>query len=154
MSAYTTLYEVLVTLAKVLAPVIPFVTETIYRNLGAALVGGRESVHLEDYPISDPSLIDMDLADRTRLAMRLSSLGRSARSKAGLRVRQPLEHLYVHTRTVAEVAMLPLVEDQILDELNVKNLIHIADASEIVNLRVQPNLPILGPKYGKEVVVI
>ena len=154
LSAYTTLYEVLVTLAKVLAPVIPFVTETIYRNLGAALVGGRESVHLEDYPISDPSLIDMDLADRTRLAMRLSSLGRSARSKAGLRVRQPLEHLYVHTRTAAEVAMLPLVEDQILDELNVKNLIHIADASEIVNLRVQPNLPILGPKYGKEVVVI
>ena len=151
LSAYATLYEVLLTLTKLLAPVMPFVTESIYQNLTGGQAWSKESVHLEDYPISDESLIDSDLSDRTRLAMRLSSMGRSARSKAGIKVRQPLESLFVHTRTPSESQMLTMVEDQILDELNVKKIVSVADASDIVSFRIQPNLPVLGPKYGRKI---
>ena len=90
LAAHSTLYECLVTLARLLAPIVPFVTESIYRNLLPESGGGRESVHLESYPVCDESLIDEELAEATRLAMRLSSLGRAARSKASLKVRQPL----------------------------------------------------------------
>ena len=151
LSAYATLYEVLITLTKLLAPVMPFVTESIYQNLTGGQAWSKESVHLEDYPISDESLVDSDLSDRTRLAMRLSSMGRSARSKAGIKVRQPLESLFVHTRTPSESQMLTMVEDQILDELNVKKIVSVADASDIVSFRIQPNLPVLGPKYGRKI---
>ena len=151
LSAYATLYEVLLTLTKLLAPVMPFVTESIYQNLTGGQAWSKESVHLEDYPISDESLVDSDLSDRTRLAMRLSSMGRSARSKAGIKVRQPLESLFVHTRTPSESQMLTMVEDQILDELNVKKIVSVADASDIVSFRIQPNLPVLGPKYGRKI---
>ena len=151
LSAYATLYEVLLTLTKLLAPVMPFVTESIYQNLTSTQIGSKESVHLEEYPVSDESIVDSDLSERTRLAMRLSSMGRSARSKAGIKVRQPLESLFVHTRTPAESHMLPMIEDQILDELNVKKIVPVADASDIVSFRIQPNLPVLGPKYGREI---
>ena len=152
LSAYATLYEVLLTLTKLLAPVMPFVTESIYQNLTSTQIGSKESVHLEEYPVSDESIVDSDLSERTRLAMRLSSMGRSARSKAGIKVRQPLESLFVHTRTPAESHMLPMIEDQILDELNVKKIVPVADASDIVSFRIQPNLPVLGPKYAGKLV--
>ena len=78
-------------------------------------------------------------------------MGRSARSKAGIKVRQPLESLFVHTRTPSESQMLTMIEDQILDELNVKKIVPVADASDIVSFRIQPNLPVLGPKYGRKI---
>ena len=151
LSAYATLYEVLVDLTKLLAPVIPFVTESIYQNLTSSLSDRKESVHLETYPEADTSVLDQDLSYRTRLAMKLSSMGRAARSKSGIKVRQPLEHLYVHTRNSIETDMLPLISEQILDELNVKNITPVSDASDIVSFKIQPNLPLLGPKYGKDI---
>ena len=151
LSAYATLYEVLLSLVKLLAPVIPYATEEIYRNLSQSGAHAKESVHLEDYPLSDSNKIDEELSERTRLAMRLSSMGRAARSRAGVKVRQPLQHLYVHTRSVSEIDMLPLIEDQILDELNIKQITPVTDAAEIVSFRIQPNLPILGPKYGRQI---
>ena len=151
LSAYATLYEVLISLVKLLAPVIPYATEEIYRNLTQSGAHAKESVHLEDYPLSDSNKIDEELSERTRLAMRLSSMGRAARSRAGVKVRQPLQHLYVHTRSVSEIDMLPLIEDQILDELNIKQITPVTDAAEIVSFRIQPNLPILGPKYGRQI---
>ena len=150
LSAYSTLYETLVTLTKLLAPVVPFITESIYQNLVTSQALGKESVHLEEYPVTDRNIVERELSERTRLAMRLSSMGRSARSKAGIKVRQPLEHIYVHTRTVNELGMLPLIEDQLLDELNVKHVTPVADAAEIVSFQIQPNLPVLGPRYGKK----
>ena len=150
LSAYATLYEVLLTLTKLLAPVIPFVTESIYQNMTGSLSNRKESVHLENYPESDDLLLDQDLSYRTRLAMKLSSMGRAARSKSGIKVRQPLEYLYVHTRNSAETDMLPLISEQILDELNVKNIMPVLDASDIVSFKIQPNLPLLGPRYGKD----
>ncbi|HJO59876.1 MAG TPA: DUF5915 domain-containing protein, partial [SAR202 cluster bacterium] len=154
LSAYTTLHEVLMTLIKLMAPVIPFITEKMYQNLASHFSFGRESVHLEDYPVSDESLIDQGLTERVRLAMQLSSMGRSARSKAGIKVRQPLQDLFVKTRNSTELEMLGLIEDQILDELNIKEIKPVDDASEIVSFRLQPNLPVLGPKYGKSVAAI
>ena len=154
LSAYATLHEVLMTLIKLMAPVIPFVTEKMYQNLASKFSFGRESVHLEEYPVSDESLIDQDLIERVRLAMQLSSMGRSARSKAGIKVRQPLQELFVKTRNSSELEMLTLIEDQILDELNIKEIKPVDDASEIVSFRLQPNLPLLGPKYGKGVAAI
>ena len=151
LSAYATLYEVLLDLTKLLAPVIPFVTESIYQNLTSSLSDRKESVHLETYPKADTSVLDQDLSYRTRLAMKLSSMGRAARSKSGIKVRQPLEHLYVHTRNSTETDMLPLISEQILDELNVKNITPVSDASDIVSFKIQPNLPLLGPKYGKDI---
>jgi len=151
LSAYATLYEVLLTLTKLLAPVIPFVTESIYQNLTRSLVSAKESVHLENYPKVNSKVIDQDLSYRTRLAMKLSSMGRAARSKSGIKVRQPLEHLYVHTLNSFETDMLPLIAHQIMDELNVKKITPVSDASDIVSFKIQPNLPVLGPKYGKDI---
>lgn len=151
LSAYATLYEVLLELTKLLAPVIPFMTESIYQNLTGPSLNRRESVHLEDYPTSNSDMIDQDLSYRTRLAMKLSSMGRAARSKSGIKVRQPLEHLYVHTRNSIETDMLPLITTQIRDELNVKYITPVSDASDIVSFKIQPNLPLLGPKYGKDI---
>ena len=96
LSAHNTLYTCLVTLAKLLAPLAPFISEEMYQNLvRSANPDAPESVHLADYPVSDPSLIDERLSQATRLAMKVSSLGRSARSKAGVKVRQPLPKVLV-----------------------------------------------------------
>ena len=149
LSAYTTLYEVLMTLTKLLAPIMPFVTDNMYRNLAGE--NSHESVHLEDYPVADPSLVDERLNEVTRLAQRISSMGRAARSKAQVKVRQPLQRVLVKTRSVDEHDLLRLATPQILDELNVRMLEPIEQDSDAVEVLVQPNLPVLGPKYGREV---
>ena len=166
--AYATLYDCLLTLIKLIAPVMPFMTEQMYRNLtnqkvpsplmGEGRDGGeiaangaaKESIHLDDYPVADESLIDQRLSDATRLAMRLSSMGRAARSKAGLKVRQPLEHALVRLRSTDEVALLSQVAPQVQDELNVKQIEPVTDEGDVLEYKVQPNLRLLGPKYGAE----
>ena len=149
LSAYATLYEVLVTLTKLLAPMIPFVTDVMYRNLTGH--GACQSVHLDDYPVADPSLVDDRLNEVTRLAQRISSMGRAARSRAQIKVRQPLGEVMVKTRTSEERELLKLATSQVLDELNVRSLTAVEDETDLINHVVQPNLPLLGPKYGREV---
>ena len=96
LAAHNTLYTCLVTLAKLMAPLAPFISEEMYQNLvRSANPDAPESVHLADYPVSDASLVDDRLSQATRLAMKVSSLGRSARSKAGVKVRQPLSRALV-----------------------------------------------------------
>ncbi len=130
--AYTTLYTCLVTLSKLLAPFMPFVAEEIYRNLVARVdEGAPESVHLAPFPESDPSLIDERLMEATRLAMRLSSLGRAARAKAGIKVRQPLPRAMVRLRSPSEEAALAMTRLQVLDELNVKELVPVLQDGEL-----------------------
>ena len=151
LAAYATLYEVLVTLAKLLAPIVPFLTEAMYRNLTASLADGRESVHLEDYPKANLSLVDEGLNEVTRLAQRVSSMGRAARSRAQIKVRQPLEKVLVSARTQQEREFLDAAAPQILDELNIRTLEVIEGESDVQEIVVQPNLPVLGPKYGAKV---
>ena len=148
--AYATLYDCLLTLIKLIAPVMPFMTEQMYQNLATSTGKARASVHLDDYPVADESLIDQRLSDATRLAMRLSSMGRAARSKAGLKVRQPLEHALVRLRSADEVPLLSQVAPQVQDELNVKQVEPVTDESDVLEYKVQPNLRLLGPKYGAE----
>ena len=104
------------------------------------------SVHLEAFPATDPSLTDERLDRAVRLAMRIASLGRNARSRSGVKVRQPLARVLVRPRNGDE-ELLPLIESQVLDELNVKAM-ESASADSIATFTLKPNLPVLGPKLG------
>ncbi|MCH8061688.1 MAG: isoleucine--tRNA ligase [Chloroflexi bacterium] len=168
LSAYASLYECLVTLTKLVAPIMPFMTEDMYQNLVnfrsvrdevVGLISGfedefervaHESVHLDDYPVSDASLIDETLSEATRLAMRLSSMGRAARSKAGVRVRQPLEKVLVKVRSEDEARLVGQVAPQVQDEINVKKVVSFTDDTDVMDFEVQANMQVLGPKYGME----
>ena len=148
--AYSTLHECLVSLTKLLAPVMPFVTEELYQNLVTVTGQGKQSVHLDDYPVANEAHIDETLSDATRLAMRLSSMGRAARSKSGLKVRQPLETALVKVRTPQEAELIERIAAQVQDELNVKAIAVLEDEASVLEFNVQPNMPLLGPKYGSE----
>ena len=148
-SAFATLHECLTTLVKLMAPFTPFMTEEIYQNIGRS--GGKESVHLEDWPTVDESLIDTRLGDATRLAVRLSGLGRAARSKAGIKVRQPVSRVAFKLRSPEERALLDQVAAQVKDELNAKEIDVLQDVSTVANLEIKPNFQLLGPKYGRNV---
>jgi isoleucyl-tRNA synthetase len=132
LSGYITLYTCLVTLAKMMAPLAPFVAEEIYQGLVCSLdPDAPDSVHLADFPVADPSLVDQPLMEATRLAMRIASMGRGVRSRAGLRVRQPLANVLVKPRTQEEGKYLSWVSPQILDELNVKELASLDDSADL-----------------------
>ena len=151
-AAYSTLYTCLTTLSRLLAPFTPFVADVIYRNLVADRVDGSpDSVHLTSWPEPNSSLIDEDVMNQTRLAIRLASLGRSARAQSRLKVRQPLGEFVAEVRHDWEHFALAKIENVLKEELNVKA---VRDASEIGGLLgfdIKPNLRILGPKYGKQV---
>ena len=132
LSAHISLYTCLETVAKLMAPLAPFVAEELYQGLVKAVdPQAPDSVHLAVFPEPDASLIDEPLMDATRLAMKVSSMGRSARSKAGLRVRQPLASVLVKTRTPEEKSYLALVTPQVLEELNIKELQVLEDDSPL-----------------------
>ena len=119
LSAYATLYRCLVTVSKLMAPLAPFMADEIYRNLVCAVDDSApDSVHLASYPEPDQSLVDRELMEATRLAMQVSSMGRAARSRAGVKVRQPLAEVKVW----GNPARLRQVQSQILEELNIKRL--------------------------------
>ena len=148
--ALDTLYNVLTTLVKLFAPVIPFVTETMYQNLVRAVTpAAPESVHHQDWPLADETQIDQELLDDMALAMRLVALGRAARGSANVKLRQPLATATLALRDPAEQPRVERLADVIRDELNVKALEFVTDEGELVEYRVRPVLPVLGPKYGK-----
>ena len=122
-SAYATLYTCLTTLCKLLAPFTPFVAEEMYQKLVRSVNGDApESVHLAPFPRASEELVDEALMDATRLAMKISSMGRAARSQAGVKVRQPLKRVLVRPRVEDERDHVLRVQTQILDELNIKEL--------------------------------
>ena len=132
LSGYVTLHTCLVTVAKLMAPLAPFVSEEIYQNLVCSVdPDAPDSVHLADFPVADPSLVDEGLMEATRLAMRISSMGRAARSKSGLKVRQPLASAAIRTRAASERAYVEQVRPQILDELNIKDIELLDDDSSL-----------------------
>ena len=124
LAAYATLYQCLVTVARLMAPLAPFMAEELYRSLVCAVnPDAPDSVHLAAYPTADESLIDRDLMAATRLAMQVASMGRAARAKAGVKVRQPLAQVQVCGRA----DYLNQVGAQILEELNIKELTILED---------------------------
>ncbi|MDD6794694.1 MAG: DUF5915 domain-containing protein, partial [Clostridiaceae bacterium] len=143
--AYVTLYNALVTLSKVAAPFVPFITEEIYQNLVVNLdKDAAQSIHLTRWPEVDETAINKELEKEMDLAYTIVKLGRSARNAANIKNRQPLSEILV------SVASLPeYYGDIITDELNIKNIKFGADLSEHVNFELKPNLPVLGKAYGK-----
>ena len=144
-SAYMTLYTALVTFAKVAAPLVPFITENIYRNLVCSIdESARESVHLCDYPTADESLIDAELEKNMALVTKIVVLGRAARNAANIKNRQPVAKMYVKSAELPKY-FVEIVED----ELNVKSVEFRADMEEFVKYNVKPNFRVLGKKVGK-----
>jgi isoleucyl-tRNA synthetase len=123
MGAYNTLYSCLVTFSKLLAPFMPFMAEEIYQNLvKSAFPNVPDSVHLTDFPVVDESKIDAQLSAATRMAVKVSSLGRAARSGANVKVRQPLSKIVVVVKSKSEREGLNNLKSQIIEELNVKDI--------------------------------
>ena len=150
-AAYIVLYEVLNNVIKVLAPVLPLVTEEIYQNLVRNLdETAPESIHLCDYPIADENKIDAILMDKVDALRRVVEFGRSARNKANLKIRQPLTKL---SFSVNDDEIADFIMDQqniILDELNVKSINRVPSESDLLRYHIKPNLQVLGQKFGKE----
>jgi len=154
-AAYMVLHEVLNNVIKVLAPVLPLVTEEIYQNLVRNLdETAPESIHLCDYPIADENKIDTILMDKVDALRRVVEFGRSARNKANLKIRQPLTKL---SFSVNDDEIADFIMDQqniILDELNVKSINRVPSESDLLRYHIKPNLQVLGQKFGKEIPAI
>jgi isoleucyl-tRNA synthetase len=148
--AYQTLYSVLVTLAQLMAPFVPFMAEELYQNLVRSVdKSAPESVHLCAYPRVLPVWQDDQLINEVTTLRRVVSLALSARNAANLKVRQPLPRLLVKPTNPRERDVLVRMQAQVLNELNVKQLEFIEDESALHSFAVKPNLAKLGPKFGK-----
>lgn len=146
-AAYTTLWTVLVTLAKLSAPYTPFIAETMYRNLVPQFFKDAPvSVHLCRFPECDDSMVDKDLEESMKDVMSIVVLGRAARNASNIKNRQPLSKLYVATDK--KVALSDELYAIAGDELNVKSIEILHDASKFVKYKIKPQLKTLGPKYG------
>ena len=150
-AAYSTLYRVLVTFVKALAPVLPFITESIYQNLVCRVdESAPDSVHLCDMPQADESLRDAELEEQMELATRAVVLGRSLRSKHDLKVRQPLRSLYLLPPDEHSRYELGQMVDLLADELNIKEVVMVEDETDLSEVSYRPNFRVLGPRFGKQ----
>jgi isoleucyl-tRNA synthetase len=151
-AAFYTLYQALLTTARLLAPAAPFTAERLYRDLvGYAQPEAPPSVHLTSFPQADSSQMDTALETAMALAMEAVSLGRAARAQVGLKVRQPVARLVVVTPSSQQVAALSTLSDLVADEVNAKSVHFTSETSDLQILRVKPLFPKLGPPFGKKV---
>src|SRR5690606_21059903 len=142
-AAYQTLHNVLISLAKIIAPYTPLVAEDVYVNLG-----GGESVHLADFPIADETLIDAELERDMESSKVLVELARNVRNETSIKTRQPLSELIVSLDREFELASY---EDIIKDEINVKQITVQNSDSGFVDFTLKLNLKVAGRKFGKQV---
>jgi isoleucyl-tRNA synthetase len=151
-AAYQTLYRVLVTVTRVIAPVLPFLSEEMYQNLVPGVdPEAPESVHLTSYPEVDEALVDPRLEESIGTVLRLKNLALGLRMRAKVKIRQPLGTLVVKPRDAREREVLqdPSYREQVLEETNIKSLRLIGEKQEVASLAVEPNLKALGPKFGR-----
>ncbi len=149
-SAYQTLYTTLETIAKLIAPLAPFYSDQLYRDLNK--VARREvdqSVHLTIFPVSDDSLVDKALEERMELAQKASSMVLGLRRKEKIKVRQPLARIIVPVLSERFRKQFEAIENIVLTEVNVKAVEYLTDASGIIKKKIKPNFKTLGPKYSK-----
>ena len=150
--AYFTLQKTLLTLIKLLAPVIPFITEEMYQNLVAANDNtAPESIHHCDFPEIDKSLIDEKLVNDVDQVIRIVKAGRSLRNKSNIKIRQPLGELVIRPDASMNADSLTQYQYHIKEELNIKKLTFISDDSELAQYQLKVDFKKLGPKYGKDV---
>ncbi|NLW72526.1 MAG: isoleucine--tRNA ligase [Chloroflexi bacterium] len=149
--AYETLYRALTTLAKLLAPSMPFLAEEMYQNLNRSFDDQAPlSVHLDEWPKTDESLINAELNHQMEVVMKLASLGHAARNKSNIKVRQPLSEIAFAVGSADEVEVVDKYADILLDELNVKSVRVMDGSSEAVTYRINPLPRQLGQKYKGE----
>ena len=147
-NAYMTLWTALVTTAKAAAPMVPFITESIYRNLVCSIdKTAPESVHLADYPVVNEAWIDEELEKNMELVLEIVVLGRASRNETNIKNRQPVAHMYVN----AERELSDFFKEIVADELNVKEVVFKDDMEEYLTYSFKPNFRVLGPKVGKQI---
>ena len=145
-NAYMTLYTALVTVSKAAAPMIPFMTEDIYRNLVCSIdKNAPESVHLCDFPVADESHIDKELEENMDHVLKVVVLGRACRNTANIKNRQPIGKMFVK----APFDMKEYYKEIVEDELNVKEAVFTDDVREFTSYTFKPQMRTVGPKYGK-----
>ena len=142
-AVYLTTYEVLLTLTKLTAPITPFITEEIYKNLT-----DNESVHLEDFPKYDENLINEEIEKQMDLVRDICSLGRFAREEANIKVRQPIKNIIIPKKDEEIIGNLTTV---IQEELNVKEIEFIEDMSDYLDYVIKPNFKVLGKTLGPKI---
>ena len=146
-NAYLTLYTALVTTVKAAAPMVPFITESIYRNLVCSVDKNAPiSVHLADFPTANGAWIDPALEDNMEVVLEVVTLGRAARNAANIKNRQPVGQMYVKAAHELPDFFVKIIED----ELNIKEVIFRDDMSDFLAYHVKPNFHVLGPKVGKQ----
>ncbi|MEE9437581.1 MAG: isoleucine--tRNA ligase [Saprospiraceae bacterium] len=149
-AAYQTLYECLLSISKMMAPISPFFADWLFQNLNDATgLTKEESVHLAMFPSSDDSTIDKKLEERMNYAQRISSLVLSLRKKENLRVRQPLKKILLPVLNSSFQEQVDAVKDLILAEVNVKNIEYITDTEGIIKKKAKANFKTLGKRLGK-----
>lgn len=151
-SAYHALYEALVTVSKWIAPMTPFVADEIYVNLATRVDrDAPDSVHLASWPAAASDVIDDDLERSMGVVTRLVELGRAARAKSGIKIRQPLRSVRVRLPSDVDRASVEALETQLLEELNVHSVSYLDPADAFVAYDVKPNLPLLGRRMGPKI---
>ncbi|NLA23678.1 MAG: class I tRNA ligase family protein, partial [Bacteroidales bacterium] len=149
-SAYQTLYECLITVAKLSSPIAPFMSEQVYRDLNNTTKKEEySSVHLSKFPEIKEEYIDKKLEERMQMAQDISSMILSLRRKVNIRVRQPLQQIMIPVLSEEFEQQLRKVESIILAETNIKEVQYLTDASGLLIKKAKPNFKTLGPKYGK-----
>ena len=149
-AAYQTLFECLLSISKLMAPVAPFYADQLYRDLcNATQVEAFDSVHLAQFPVAVTENRNAALEDRMSKARTIASLALSLRKKEQIKVRQPLQKIMVPVRNAAEREAIELVADLIQSEINVKSIELLDDASDILVKEIKPNFKALGPRFGK-----
>jgi isoleucyl-tRNA synthetase len=155
LSAYQTLYNVLTTLARLFAPVMPFLTEVMYQNLEQSRseeAGRALSIHHCSFPEVDESLIDAELSADMEALLRLVSLGSAARNSVRIKVRQPLAEIVIQPANDSERHAVQRYAEQISEELNLKKVsLHDPAQGALLRYEANPNLKTLGPKFGERV---
>ena len=154
-AAYATLYEVLVTVAKLAAPFVPFLSDELYRNLVCSLDSNAPlSVHLATYPTADDALIDATLENDMAFIREVISMGHAARNRSGIKTRQPLAEITLGGLSDSEKETINRLSSFVHDELNVEKIAFTEELEAFVEVTLKPNFKVLGPKYGKGVQAI
>ena len=148
-AAYQTLYECLLTMAKLMAPIAPFYADRLYQDLTQATQTEHfASVHLSDFPKGDSSVINPALQEKINSARIITSLALSLRKKERIKVRQPLQKIMIPYANATEKGALEEIQDILKSEINVKEVQLLGDASAILVKEIKPNFKVLGPRFG------
>lgn len=151
-AAYQTLFECLLSISKLMAPVAPFYADQLYRDLcKATQIESFDSVHLAQFPTASSEMRNLALENRMGKARTIASLALSLRKKEQIKVRQPLKKIMIPVRNTEEKEAIGLVADLIQSEINVKSIELLDDASDILVKEIKPNFKTLGPRFGKNI---